>query len=150
MAMAAETTTDEPPDGDEQYYLEAASEPAAPVAPAPAADDAVRSDGSAERALMRAVLEDAILCIGGPTGASRSKAELAREARAWVASEDRLWPYSFENICDVLGLAADTLRRRLLVDVDPTLLSTVRAGRRRGNPRPLPPRRRTTTAPRAA
>ena len=39
---------------------------------------------------------------------------LAEEARAWVAQRDDPWPFSFESICDWLGLSAERLRSRLL------------------------------------
>jgi hypothetical protein len=38
----------------------------------------------------------------------------ARQASAYVASTDRAWPYSFENLCEALGVDADGLRRALL------------------------------------
>lgn len=37
----------------------------------------------------------------------------ARHASAYVASTDRGWPFSFENICEALGLDAGRLRRDL-------------------------------------
>ena len=39
---------------------------------------------------------------------------LYTDARKWIASNDRLWPYSFLNLCDVLHLAADVIRAELL------------------------------------
>jgi hypothetical protein len=39
---------------------------------------------------------------------------LYADARRWIASNDRLWPYSFLNICDALHLAADVIRAELL------------------------------------
>src|SRR5579875_408424 len=51
-----------------------------------------RSEHDGERRLMVAVLED---------------------AEAWIESPDRTWLFSFENICDVLGIDADYLRRGL-------------------------------------
>jgi hypothetical protein len=39
---------------------------------------------------------------------------LYREAYQWVVSDDRSWPYSFLNICDLLGLCAGALRAELL------------------------------------
>ena len=72
-------------------------------------------DSSAgQRALMRAVLEDAILCLRGHGRPTRDRARLAAEAEHWVTSTDRRWPFSFESVCDVLGLEAGYLRRRLL------------------------------------
>jgi len=69
-----------------------------------------------ERALMRAVLEDAIFCLAGEIGPVRERPQLAAEARSWVAESDRRWPFSFENICDSLGFDPDGLRSRLLRD----------------------------------
>jgi hypothetical protein len=63
---------------------------------------------------MRAVLEDAIRCLGGAGGPTRLRPALAAEARRWVSDRDRHWPYSFENICDSLGLEPDHVRERLL------------------------------------
>ena len=37
-----------------------------------------------------------------------------QHAAAYVASADRSWPFSFENICDALGLHADDVRAELL------------------------------------
>src|SRR6476660_1709243 len=72
------------------------------------------ASGSGERALMRTVLEDAIRCLSGAGGPMRLRPSLAAEARRWVTESDRHWPYSFENICDSLGLDADHVRTRLL------------------------------------
>ena len=70
------------------------------------------------RALMRAVLAQAwedlrdarLLSYQGPRGA----AKLQRDTAAWFASEDAIWPYSFVNICQTLGLDAAALRRALV------------------------------------
>ena len=35
------------------------------------------------------------------------------EAVAYVTSRDRSWPFSFENLCEALGLNATDLRRQL-------------------------------------
>ena len=35
------------------------------------------------------------------------------QAMAYVASRDRTWPYSFENLCETIGLDASSLRQRL-------------------------------------
>ena len=32
---------------------------------------------------------------------------------AYVASRDRSWPYSFENLCETIGVDAGSLRRRI-------------------------------------
>jgi hypothetical protein len=39
---------------------------------------------------------------------------LYRDAYRWVVSDDRAWPCSFLNICDLLGLSAGSLRLELL------------------------------------
>jgi hypothetical protein len=36
-----------------------------------------------------------------------------RKATAYVTSTDRTWPFSFENLCEALGLDAGRLRREL-------------------------------------
>jgi hypothetical protein len=36
------------------------------------------------------------------------------DARNWIASNDRSWPYSFLNLCDALHLQADLIRAELL------------------------------------
>jgi hypothetical protein len=45
---------------------------------------------------------------GGP-----SDVRDVRRAVAYVSSKDRSWPFSFENLCDALGLSATQLRREL-------------------------------------
>lgn len=67
-----------------------------------------------EMRLLLAVIEDglAILQRGALDATYRSSREFA-EAAAWVASDDRAWPFSFENACD--ALAWDTVRVRRLV-----------------------------------
>ena len=36
-----------------------------------------------------------------------------RKATAYMASSDRTWPFSFENLCEALGLNAGCLRKEL-------------------------------------
>ena len=67
-----------------------------------------------ERRLMLAVLQDAVECYQkyalsrSPQGRNEF-----REARDWIASTDRGWAYSYENICDVLGIDSAYIRRGL-------------------------------------
>jgi len=68
-----------------------------------------------ERFLMLAVLQDAITCLEkhgafGPKGNKR----LFDEARDWVLSQDNQWLFSFNNVCEAVGLNAAYVRRRLL------------------------------------
>ena len=66
------------------------------------------------RDLMRAVLEDAIRCLAGEIGPTRERAQLAADAREWVAARDARWAFSFDNICDGIGFDSGSLRERLL------------------------------------
>jgi hypothetical protein len=75
---------------------------------------------AAERALMRAVLEDAVRCLAGEIGPRQERPVLAAEARAWIETADDRWPFSFENICDGLGFDVELMRARLLQSA-PTL-----------------------------
>ena len=71
------------------------------------------------RALMLAVLEDAVRCLEEGRRRSNYRARrLAVEAEAWVRSGRRKWPFSFVNICEVLGFDVDAMRAHLLADSD--------------------------------
>ena len=70
--------------------------------------------GFGERALMRAVLVDAIHCLAAETGPVGERSRLAAKARTWVADDDLQWPFSFLNLCDGLGFGPGALRARLL------------------------------------
>jgi hypothetical protein len=66
-------------------------------------------------AVLQAVVDD---CRGSPhrrTGGCRAPVTRrdAGKAIAYVTSTDRKWPFSFENICDALGLDADRVRGEL-------------------------------------
>jgi hypothetical protein len=64
---------------------------------------------------MLAVLEDALRCIErGRRRRTFHARRLAADAEAWVRADRRDWPFSFVNICEVLGFEADALRERLL------------------------------------
>lgn len=67
-----------------------------------------------EYQLVIAMLQDAIECVQKYRFATDENGrELYRDAREWIASDDRRWPFSFENICGVLNLHPDYLRRGL-------------------------------------
>jgi hypothetical protein len=72
------------------------------------------ADTSGPRALMLAVLKDALRCIEQGRRRSFHARRLAAEAEAWVRSDDRTHLFSFANIIDVLGIDADAVRARLL------------------------------------
>lgn len=70
--------------------------------------------GAPERALMRALLQDAILCLVGEAAPAKDRMRLADEARCWVRSRSRAWIFAFANVCEVLGIDPDTAREKLL------------------------------------
>ena len=73
-----------------------------------------RSEHDAERRLMIAVLEDAIDVYRKQAAAADERGrQLFSEAEEWIEDGDRTWLFSFQNICDVLDLDADYLRRGL-------------------------------------
>ncbi len=75
---------------------------------------ALRSQLTPERRLMAAVLEDAVNCfLKYRFATDRRSRRFFREADEWVMSEDMEWPFSFERICDALGLDPSYLRRGL-------------------------------------
>jgi hypothetical protein len=67
--------------------------------------------GRGEVALMRAVLEDAVTCFQKQSLKSGRRAQrLFRETEEWFFSDNHHWPFSFLNICGVLGLDPDYIR----------------------------------------
>ncbi len=73
-----------------------------------------KSTSEPERRLVIAVLDDAIDCFQKHLFATNRKAKvLFTDSEQWFESTDRSWPYSFENVCDVLQLNADYMRAGL-------------------------------------
>jgi hypothetical protein len=73
-----------------------------------------------ERALALAVLWQVVIDLKKYRFAGRRRQQrFYMEAYRWVASQSREWPYSFENLCDVLGLSPDSVRAELLGDAAP-------------------------------
>jgi hypothetical protein len=67
-----------------------------------------------EKRLMLAVLEDALDCFQKYAAARDGHGQaLFEEAHAWIASEDRAWFFSYENICETLEINPEYLRRGL-------------------------------------
>jgi hypothetical protein len=78
------------------------------------ADPATRQSKCPEAVLMRAVLEDAIVCFQRQFYISGPRAQrLAREAESWFFSNDSQWPFAFVNICTVLGFNPEYIRMGL-------------------------------------
>jgi hypothetical protein len=70
--------------------------------------------GGPERALMQAMLQDAVLCLMRQAAPANERPQLYAEALAWVESRSHAWVFSFENVCEALGINAEFARRRLL------------------------------------
>lgn len=66
------------------------------------------TDYTGTKALMLAVLEDGVRAYLGATPRLRAEAEL------WVASPHRRWVFSFDIVCETLGLEPDSVRTVLL------------------------------------
>ena len=70
---------------------------------------------SGEKALMLAVLEDGIRCFQEHLRNPRSNPRLlSREAEDWIRASDYDWPFSFNNVCETLGIDPSALRSALL------------------------------------
>lgn len=75
---------------------------------------------TSERSLALSVLEQATLDLQKYRFAKRRRQQrLYMEAYKWVASEDREWPYSFENLCEALNFDPVPMREKLLSVVPP-------------------------------
>jgi|SRR5581483_5055536 len=73
-----------------------------------------RTEHDGERRLMIAVLEDAVDVYRKQAGSKDPRGQqLFLEAEEWIDDPDRSWLFSFQNICDVLDIEADYLRRGL-------------------------------------
>lgn len=69
-----------------------------------------------ERRLAIAVLQDAVDCYQKHLRARDRKArQLFIDADEWISSEDRTWPFSFDNVCDLLQINPEYLRQGLAV-----------------------------------
>src|SRR5262245_587990 len=93
---------------------------------------------SGVRRLMAALLEDTAHIYSRNAGAGETS-RLFQEAKLWVESDDRLWPFSFERVCEALQLDAQWVRGRL---------RAVHAGSRPGAVDTRPGRRRRARAAR--
>jgi hypothetical protein len=82
-----------------------------------------------EEKLMLAVLESAVECFQKYVLARKpSGKQLFREAEEWFLDKENEALYSFENICETLGLHPDPIRKGLIVWKEAKLkLSSVEA-----------------------
>jgi hypothetical protein len=68
-----------------------------------------------EEGLMLAVLENAIEYFQKyVVGQSEREKRLFKEAEEWILEKDSDWFFSFENICETLGLYPDYIRQGLM------------------------------------
>jgi hypothetical protein len=68
-----------------------------------------------EKRLMLAVLEDAVNCYQDNVSArSEKRKKLFEESQAWILAEHHDWFFSFENVCESLGIDPAYLRHGLL------------------------------------
>ena len=68
-----------------------------------------------EERLMQAVLENAIEYVQKYVLAKDERGKkLFQEAEEWILDKDSDWFFSFENICEVLGLHPDYIRQGLM------------------------------------
>ena len=75
-----------------------------------------RTEHDGERRLMIAVLEDAVDVFRKQAGTTEPRGQqMFQEAEEWLEDPDRSWLFSFQNICDVLDIDSDYLRRGLRV-----------------------------------
>lgn len=83
-------------------------------AESPATEPAER-EARAEEVLAAAVLRLAFEDLEKNRDATEARRRRAfREAWVWIKSNERRWPFSFLNVCDMLDLSPEALRARLL------------------------------------
>jgi hypothetical protein len=68
-----------------------------------------------EKRLMLAVLEDAVACFQKYVHARDNRGKtMFREAEEWIMEKNNDWLFSFEMICETLGLNPDYVRQGLM------------------------------------
>lgn len=68
-----------------------------------------------EKRLMLAVLEDAVACFQDNLVAPSVKNQrLFQDTEAWITEADGDWVFSFESVCESLGINPEYVRRGLL------------------------------------
>jgi len=67
-----------------------------------------------EKRLVLSVLEDAVECFMKCIDSSTNKGQrLFRDAEEWISLEDKKWVFSFDNVCEMLDVNPEYLRRGL-------------------------------------
>ncbi|MEB2285375.1 MAG: hypothetical protein B6D46_00900 [Polyangiaceae bacterium UTPRO1] len=78
------------------------------------ATEPVEREAQAERVLAAAVLHLAFEDLEKHRDAREvRRRRVFRDARTWVESDERRWPFSFLNVCDLLDLSPEALRAKL-------------------------------------
>jgi hypothetical protein len=68
-----------------------------------------------EKALLRAILEDAVHCYRKyQTADNRAGRERFHEAERWIMGSGNDWIFSFHNVCELLGLDPIYVRQSIL------------------------------------
>jgi hypothetical protein len=86
-------------------------------------------------AVLQAVVDDCQHYPRAPIYRARVDGRTYLQATAYVASRDRTWPFSFENLCEAIGLDVGALREELARRSPGTRCA---ARRNRGSGRHLP------------
>jgi hypothetical protein len=87
---------------------------------------------TAEKGLAAGVLKQAARDLRRFRGATKGvKRELYVDAYSWITAYDFSWPYSFMNVCKLLGVCPDNVRAEVLTDASLSRVDywTQRAGR---------------------
>lgn len=70
---------------------------------------------SGEHRLLIAIMQDAVECFQKHIHARDSKRrQLYLDAESWISSEDYSGTFSFNNVCDLLGMSPEYLRQGLI------------------------------------
>lgn len=81
------------------------------IAPAEYFDGRRKTAADPEKELVLALIEDAVFCFKKYWGSTREKEQrLCADAEAWFFDDEREWPLSFLNVCDLLELDPAYLR----------------------------------------
>jgi hypothetical protein len=72
---------------------------------------------TSQRELASGVLKQAVQDLRRFHGATSAiERELYLDAYSWLTSDDCSWPFSFLNVCQLLNLTPDIVRRELVAD----------------------------------
>lgn len=89
----------------------------APLVPVPSGDAPLARAVFPIRRLMAAMLSDALAVLRFPMRANLSFAE-QRRVYDWITSDDQDFVFSFESVCDVLGVPPSQIRGEMAPHLD--------------------------------